>query len=287
MAKGVILVIGGLGVKGVANIGTLQSLHEHNVRIDKIVASGVSSIIAAQFALGRDLGLLTEHFVRFFTENERYLWGVEQLCGIVRRRTRRMVSSLSYFLRERLFCKENIKRVSILSWELVQKDLEHFFGSNTFSELKPSLAISAIDLDIGKEVLLREGNLVESLKAGIAFPGLFPPVSLASHDLVSSTFCCEIPMESLRRERRPIVAIDIPSDLSAERPSSVIEIIAQMEEIRSATIKHKLLSKADHVFSLDGLKRFRWGSYRQIPQMISQARENMNKLLDSVETPIL
>ena len=83
MAKGVTLVLGGVGVKGVANIGTLQSLHEHKVKINNIVATGISALIGAQFALNRDLGLLTEHFVRFFTENHRYLWGLEQLGGLL------------------------------------------------------------------------------------------------------------------------------------------------------------------------------------------------------------
>ena len=285
MSKGITLVLGGLGVKGIANIGTLQSLCNHQVKIDKVVASGISSLIGSQFALGRNLDLLIENFIRFFDENERYLWGLEQLSGLTRKRNRRVVSSLSYFLRERLFCKENVKRISILPWDLVQADLEAFFGNNTFSEMKVPLAVSAIDLNRGKEVLIEQGNLIESLKAGIAFPGLFPPVHIADQELVSSTLYCELPLSSIVKARQRIIAVDIPSDLSVERPYSLLEIISQMDEVRTAAIKQKLLSKADHIFRLEKLKRFKWGSYRQIPQLISLARDNMNELLESAKTP--
>jgi len=285
MSKGIILVLGGLGVKGVANIGTLQALCTHQVKIEKVITSGISSLIGAQFALGKNLDLLTEYFIRFFDENERFLWGLEQLSSLTRKRNRMVVSSLSYFLRERLFCKENVKRISVLPWDLVQTDLEAFFGNNTFSEMEVPLAVSAIDINRGKEVLIEQGNLIESLKAGIAFPGLFPPVHIGDQELVSSTLYCELPLSSMVKARQHIIAVDIPSDLSAERPYSLLEIIAQMDEVRTTAIKQKLLNKADQIFRLEKLKRFQWGSYRQIPQLISLARDNMNELLDSAEMP--
>ena len=59
MAKSVTLILGGIGVKGVASIGILQSLQERNLKIKKIIAAGISSLVSAQFALGRDLNLKT------------------------------------------------------------------------------------------------------------------------------------------------------------------------------------------------------------------------------------
>ena len=82
-----------------------------------------------------------------------------------------------------------------------------------------------------------------------------------------------------------MAAIDIPGNLSSPRPQSVIEVIAQMDEIRSAAVKQRLLSKADQILRAEGLKKFQWGIYSRIPHMVSQAREEMNKLLDSVAVP--
>jgi len=272
-------VLGGLGIKGAANIGALQSLCQHKVKIKKIVAAGVSSLAGAQFALERDLNLVTDNLVRFFAEHERYLWGLEELGGLLWSRRRRAVGSFSYFLRERLFCKANLKRLNILSWDLVEGELEKHFGDIAAYQLKVPLAVSAIDLRRGKETLLEEEKLVERLKAGIAFPGLFPPVRIGERELVSSSLYCELPLGSLTEADRPIVAIDIPSALSVQRPRSLIEVIAHVDELRGAAIKQKFLSKADKVFCLEVVKGFWWGSYRQTPQLVSRAREEMDRLL--------
>ena len=285
MAKGITLVLGGLGVKGIANIGVLQALVEHRVKIKRIVAAGIGTLVGAQFALGRELEPLTEYFVRFFTENDRYLWGLEQFAGVVRSRKRRVVDSFNYFLRERLFCQANLKRISIMPWEVVEADIDNVLADASPSDLKLPLAVSAIDLKRKTEVLLKDGDLKERLKAGIAFPGLFPPVHIGDRELVSSTLYCEVPLGMVGKTKRPIVAVDIPSELSMHTPGSVIEIMAQMDEVRGAAIKEKLLSKADIVFTLEGLRKFRWGSYKQIPQLISRARGEMDRLLSSVEGP--
>ena len=40
MSKPITLVLGGTGIKGIANIGVLQSLHNHGIKIKKIIAAG-------------------------------------------------------------------------------------------------------------------------------------------------------------------------------------------------------------------------------------------------------
>ena len=285
MRDGITLVLGGIGVKGVAHIGTLQALHEHRVKIKRIIANGIGSLAGAQFALGRDLSLLTDHLVRFFTEHERYLWGLERFSGVIQSNRRRIVESFSYFLRERLFCKANFTRLSILTWDSIEDELHNFFGSAAFSDLKIPLVISAIDLKRGEEVLLGNGRLVERLKAGIAFPGLFPPVRIGEQELVSSTLYSGLPLGRLDEEDRPIVAIDIPNEIPVRRPKSVIDTIAQVDELRGAAVKRILLAKADQVFCVGCLGEFQWANYQKIPELISLAYAEMKKQLGSHPEP--
>ena len=99
MPEPITLVLGGTGVKGVASIGVLQSLHNHGIKIKKIIAAGISAPISAQYALGEDPDQLTEEFTRFFVENNHELWGLEQLTGILMSRRRRRLDNFAYFLR--------------------------------------------------------------------------------------------------------------------------------------------------------------------------------------------
>ena len=54
MSEPITLLLGGTGIKGIASIGVLQSLHYHGVKIKKIIAAGISAPISAQYALGED-----------------------------------------------------------------------------------------------------------------------------------------------------------------------------------------------------------------------------------------
>lgn len=104
-------------------------------------------------------------------------------------------------------------------------------------------------------------------------------------ELVSSTLFSELPLENVGKKDAPVLAIDIPSPTLKRDLRSLLEIIAATDDIRSAAIEQRLMEKADYVFQLNGLKRFRWGNYKQIPQMVKLAREETDKILESITLP--
>lgn len=282
MNDGITLVLGGVGVRGIANIGVLKVLHNHGVPIKKIATTGINAIIAAHYSLGRDLDELSNRFVQFFTENHRYLWGMERLSGIPRSAVRRAAGSLDYFLRQRLFCAMNLKRVGILPGEFVDEHLHALFGELTTDDLKIPLGVCAIELGSGTEVLLQTGRLVDLVRVGVAFPGIFPPVKIDGKEYISSVLFCELPLGALSQSDRPIVAVDLPHAAGTHRPASLLEILTQTDEVRSQAIKNKLLHRADTVVRLDGLKSFTWGGYRRISQLIARAEKEMEDKVDSI-----
>lgn len=282
MSKAITLVLGGMGVKGVASIGILQSLHNHNIKIKRIIASGISGLVSGQYALGTDLNVLTDEFTQFFEKNHRNLWGLEELSGLFQGRRSRALESLSYFLRERLYCNANLQRFSVLPWNTIDPQIKRFFRDNTFYDLKVPLAISAIDLKQGREVLLNKGSLYESMKASIAFPGLFTPIRMADMELVSSTLYCELPLLSINEKDMPVLAIDIPNAPPRHNLHSLLEIVALTDDIRNSAIKERLLEKVAYVLRLESMKKYRWGNYRQIPLMVNSARQETDKLLETI-----
>lgn len=280
--KPLTLVLGGLGVKGVTSIGILQALHTYKIEVKKIYAAGTSALVAGHYALGRDPSELTDLFVQFFINNHDSLWGMEQISGLFRTQKRNIIDSFSYFLHERLYCRANLKRMSILSWDMIDPLLTAIFDDLTFSDLKIPLSISTVDLNTKKAFIVNSGKLSEALKAGIAFPGLFPPVKLDEKQLVSSTICCELPLETVKKSDSPVLAIDFAMTPTQQRPNNLLEIISRTTEIRSQSIKHSLLEKVDYTINLKSINQYRWGSYRRIPDMIRYAREEAKKQLSII-----
>jgi NTE family protein len=274
---GITLALGGIGMRGIANVGVLQALIERRVEIKRIVATGVGAIIAGYFALSRDPAEVVAPIASFFARNRRFLWGLEQAGGLNSAERRTAARSIAYFLRERLFCRENIDHIGIFPWSIVEDDLRRVFGETTAADLKIPLAVSAIDLTDGREALLDSGSIVELSMAGIAFPGLFPPVVMDGHRFLSSSLYCEIPLCSLTAVDRPIVAVTYSQDRRFRRPHSMLEIMACVDELRGAAVASKVLERADMLIELG---RQCWSSGQRMERLIPLAKEATLNAID-------
>ena len=65
----------------------------------------------------------------------------------------------------------------------------------SFRELRIPLAIVATDLETGRAVVLKEGDLVEAILASTALPGLFPPVLWQDRKLVDGGLSNNVPLD--------------------------------------------------------------------------------------------
>jgi len=285
MSEPITLVLGGTGIKGIASIGVLQSLHSHGIKIKKIIAAGISAPISAQFALEKGPDTLIYAFTRFFEENYGSLWGLEQLSGLLQSPRGRVGDSFSYFLRERTYCQANFQNESVLSWQKLEPQINQIFGDNTFSDLKIPLAVSVIDLKQGKNILVQEGKLYDCMKASMAFPGILPPVSVGEMELVSSTIYCDLPLDNITRNDAPVLTVDLPMPFVGSNPRTLLEIISIVDDISSRAIKEKLLANTDYLFRLEGMEKFRWGDYHQIPDIVEQALIETDRLLKTLTLP--
>ncbi len=139
------IALGSGSARGWAHIGVLRGLEEIGLRPDLVAGTSCGAIVGAVYASGH---------LRIF---ERW----------VRRLTRREVVSLldlavggggGFFEGRRLV---NLFVAS--------------FGNLHFDQLRRPLGVVATDLYSGREHWLREGSVVEAIRASMALPGLFTP----------------------------------------------------------------------------------------------------------------
>ena len=279
--RGITLALGGVGLRGALNIGLLQALSEASFPIKKIVATGVSAMIGAHFALGRNPGEVLPRIIQFFEENHRAMWELEQLGALSPAEKRMAARSMSYFLRESLFCHANLTRLGVFEWDLVEANLLQLFGNLTVEDLETPLAVSVIDIEKGQETLLGAGRIFDLVRAGIAFPGLFPPVVISGRKYVSSATYCALPLCSLRDADRPIVVLSLPERREVRPQRSMIEVLARVDEIRGKALTRQILSKADRVISLDRFGRENWSSFRRLEKAIPLVKQACTKEISS------
>lgn len=271
--NGITLALGGVGTRGVLNIGLLQAITERKIPIKRIVATGISAMIGAYFALGRDPSEVILRIIQFFETNRRLMWQVEQLGGLTAGEQRMAARNISYFLRESLFCRANLRRMGVFSWDLVETNIVQVFSDHTDQDLVTPLFISVIDIENGKEVLLNKGSIVDLVKVGVAFPGLFPPVKIDGTRYVSSATYCALPLFSLTDADRPVVALSWPERREVRRPRSIIEVLARVDEIRGNVFTQHLLPKVDRVIELSPTGGSNWSSFRRLDKAIPLVKE--------------
>ena len=179
----------GSGVgRGWAHIGVLKGLEKAGVEVDVVAGTSIGALVAGVHLAGHMDAL--ESWARSLNRMRmmRYLDLSMQSGGIIGgRRLGRILT-------------ENLGDLAI----------EHL--------PKPFITV-ATELATGHEIWLRQGTLVEALRASYALPGIFPPVEVEGRALVDGALVNPVPVSVCRAMgARLVIAVNLNADmLGSER----------------------------------------------------------------------
>jgi NTE family protein len=171
------LALGGGGSKGYAHLGVIRALVDLGFNIKGIAGTSAGGMAGAIFAAGYSPEEILETISSVSQEN---LYGFSRGPGLLN--------------------PTGIHRV-----------LEGFLGQIEFSDLQIPCALTAVDLQEMTEVTIREGKVLDGVKATIAIPGVFPPVKLGEYLLVDGMVVNPVPVGIARSlaPRLPVVAVTL------------------------------------------------------------------------------
>ena len=183
MKKPVIgLALGSGSARGWAHIGVLRALEQAGIKPDLICGTSTGALVGAAYAAG---------------ELDRFeLW----LLGLG-------VKEILYFLDLDL-------SGGMLKGERLMDFFRRNFVDRPIGELGLPFGAVATDLQRGREVWLRDGQVTDAVRASIALPGLFTPVQRNGRWLVDGGLVNPVPVSLCRAMDADIViAVDLNSDL--------------------------------------------------------------------------
>lgn len=247
------LCLAGGGAKGMAHVGVLRVLEEMRIPIDYIGGASMGSIVAGLYASGMTPDEL-EHF--FVSQN---WWDLMQ-DKTPRRELiyRRKNDAVRYILDFELGLK-GTKVVMPNAFAAGQKlnnvltaETAHVGTVSDFDKLPTPFRAVATDLHSGEAVVLDRGNLALSMRASMAIPGFFTPVSIDDHLLVDGGVVMNIPVEVVYDMGADIViAVDVSGNMnwtSRKREfNSAGAIVGQTMAIFQRPGQEEQLAKADLV----------------------------------------
>ncbi len=250
------LCLGGGGAKGFAHIGVLQYLEEQRVPIDLIGGTSMGAIVSGLYAAGLSPDQIESEM------NTQNWWALLEDMP-----SRRM---LTY--RRKLEQRRYISNfeIGLDGWKpllrpgqvagqrmnsVLQELTSAYAGVEDFDQLRIPFRAVATDVQTGEQVVLRQGNLAQAIRASMAVPGAFTPVNLDGRQLVDGGLVNNVPVSVLREMGADIViAVDVIGldDWSTtEKPiNSSLDILGQTMLIMQQPQVDAQLKQADIVIQV-------------------------------------
>jgi len=160
--------LGGGAARGLSHIGVLKVFEEHGIFPNIITGTSMGALIGALYAGGIKVGDIERLAVRL---------GLGRLA---------------------LLADMTLPFSGLIGGRRVTSLLKSILGDLTFSQLKYDFACVATDINTGEQVILREGSLVEAVRASISLPGIFTPVRIEGRYLVDGGLVNEVPVSVCR-----------------------------------------------------------------------------------------
>jgi len=189
---GICLALGGGGARGLAHIGVVKVLRREMIPVTAIAGTSMGAIIGSAYAAGVAVEQIEAHALR-----------------VRRRRDQIRLVDLK------------ISGSGLLAGTRIYRMLAEMLGeASTFEELLIPFAAVAVDLRTGREVILREGKLVDAIRATMSVPGVFQPVEIGDYLLADGGVLNNVPVDVARQLGGgvPVVAVDIQPNFPQNQP---------------------------------------------------------------------
>jgi len=177
------IALGSGSARGWAHIGVLHALKELGIEPDIVAGCSIGAFVGAAYASGQ-LDTLDEW--------SRTL-GWKEIVG---------------------FFDLSLSKGGLIQGEKLFSFISEKLGEPDIEELSLKFASVATELDTGREVWLREGSLLDSVRASLAFPGLITPVKHHNKWLIDGGLINPVPVSLCRAMGADIViAVNLNGDL--------------------------------------------------------------------------
>jgi NTE family protein len=228
------LALGGGGAKGAAHVGVLSVLEELRVPIDCIVGTSMGALVGGTFASGLDAAEL-EKAVRAISWREVIARSGLRAKVPMRRKLagNTYSNSLEFGVRDRGLVVPsgliNTQNIDLTIQYLVARGR----GVADFEQLPIPFRAVATDMQNGQMVVLRDGDLALAMRASMAVPGAFAPVTIGGRILGDGGLTRNVPVDIARQTCADVViAVAVPNPVpTAEDLRSPLSLLSRTLDV--------------------------------------------------------
>ncbi len=215
---GVVFSAGSL--RATAHVGVISVLENAGFPVDVVAGTSMGAIVGSLYAGG---------------------WSAKRLWQMGENLDMKAGTNLNAFSLFSLVFFDNL-----LSSENVAAFIRGKLGNKRFEDLKRPFACVAMDISTGESIIFRDGEVAPAVRASMNLPGIFSPVEYRHRYLVDGGVVNYIPIDAARLlGARWVLASITEADYTASRPSTVLENLEQVIDIRGSFLSQEQRKQAD------------------------------------------
>ncbi len=257
------LALGGGGARGISHIGVLKVLIKNKIPVDFIAGASAGALVGAYYALNNEIS------------------GFERISYEISKK--RIINFIDPI---------NPKK-ALIKGDKIKKEISKSFENRSFNDVKIPITIIATDLESGKEVHIKKGDLSDAVRASISVPGIFYPVKIKNKWLVDGALINPTPVDVVKKMGADIlIAVDLTTseEVKIKEPNMVNTLMQSFYILRSELTRLNLHSVKNQVVirpvtrslsdKADGFK------FRQVKHFIEEGEKAAEKALPEIKKKI-
>lgn len=179
--KEVALVLSSGGARGIAHIGVIEGLLDHGYHIHAVAGCSMGAVVGGVYAAGK-----LPEFKKWLTELDKL--DVFKLFDFT-------ISSKGFIKGEKVF-----------------QELKAFLEESDIKDLSIPYTAVAVNILKDEEVIFREGNLFQAMRASAAIPSIVTPLRSGNKLMVDGGVLNPIPLDLVARKKGDLlVGVDVNS----------------------------------------------------------------------------
>jgi NTE family protein len=266
IGRGTGLVLSGGGARGLAHVGVIRALAEHDVPVDAIGGTSMGAIVAACMALEWDVMKVAKAWADTFS--------------------RQRITDFA------------IPRVSIFSHRKLKRTVGRWFGETRIEDAPIPFFCVSCNLMDGRQAVHRAGPFATWLQASVAIPGVLPPVIADGRVHVDGGVVNNLPADVMRDLGvSTIIAVDVGLDFGktwqdrtspatgAARSPSMLEVLHRVCTISSGTRAEAARHSCSILLRPD-VGDIGWRHWRSCDQAIEAGYRAAVANIDAIKTAV-
>ncbi len=296
-AQSVGLVLSGGGARGMAHIGVIRSLEENNIPIDYVTGTSMGAIIGALYSMGytpdeMEAIIESEDFRQWYTGT----MDLKYMFYFRHNNTAPELLNINFNITDSLYINKptfNIVNPNPMSFGVMQTYAQYTAAcNNNFDSLFVPFRCVAADTYNKKQIIFREGDLGDAVRASMSYPIVFKPIMKDSILLYDGGIYNNFPTDVMEKDFNPDIIIGSVVSKNAPPPSED-DIMSQIETMVMGQSNYTLPKEKGilvrmpmedvTLLQFDKLKYVSGIGYNKMNEMIDSVKIRIHRRSDSTK----